>query len=484
MADLAVLSVISNNGSNKILALESDFSQDNNKFKEMLGKASNRLEKAESRKERNPEAQENKLEKTEEAQDVEVEFEFVISNEGNIKADSDENSIQSFMLSNLNTENEQFVVADDADLKKEILVASAEIDANLHQQVLPQETKVDKGTVKGTVEVDTVQELVITTNADVNSFMPIKFEETKLKQAEEIDIALPQEDKKADDLAQDLVLGSQFLPLQSMQRLDLDSELSDLSDNLTPSTRQEKQKKVDVGVNIITEPEGSDGNVKNFGQNNIKPDMVHRVVAPVVEMLRSEIQATKDINDHLSNSKELIEDSSSGSKSFVIQLDGDKRTVISFKEIASQQLENIPHRNDQVRMAVETAANNGYSKIILQMHPESLGTIDIAIEFNKEKVVSIQFRAENRNTSELLAKDCPVLERELSKVVNIDSDTSLSFDFKGDNSDNSSHQTPEQNKRNILSTHLMLQEDTNSKAKPIKNGYGGRLSADSVDIKV
>jgi hypothetical protein len=173
MADLAVLSVISNNSSSKILALESDFSQDNNKFKEMLGKASNRLESAESRKERNPEAQENKLEKTEkteEAQDVEAEFKFVISNKGDI-ADSDKNSIQSFMLSNLNTENEQFVVADDVDLEKEISVVSAEIDVNLQQQVLPQEIKIDKGTV-----VDTVQELVVT-NADVNSFMPIKFEE-------------------------------------------------------------------------------------------------------------------------------------------------------------------------------------------------------------------------------------------------------------------------------------------------------------------
>ena len=493
MADLAVLSVISNNSSSKILALESDFSQDNNKFKEMLGKASNRLESAESRKERNPEAQENKLEKTEEAQDVEAEFKFVISNKGDI-ADSDKNSIQSFMLSNLNTENEQFVVADDVDLEKEISVVSAEIDVNLQQQVLPQEIKIDKGTV-----VDTVQELVVT-NADVNSFMPIKFEE-KVKQAKEIDVAISQEDKKIDDLVQDLVLGSQFLPLPSVQRLGSYSEPSDLGDNLIknslsvevvqpPSIRQEKQEKVDVGINIITEPEGSDGNVKNFGQNDVKPDMVHaRIVVPVVEMLKPEIEATSDINDHLSNGKELIEDSSSGSKSFVIQLDGNKKPVISFKEIASQQLENIPHRNDQVRMAAETAVNNGYSKITLQMHPESLGDINIAIEFNKEKVVSIQFRAENRNTSELLAKDFAVLERELSKVVNIDSETSLSFDFKGDNSDNSdnsSHQTSEQNKRDILSTHLMLQEDmvSDSKAKLVKNGYGGRLSTDSVDIKV
>ncbi len=493
MADLAVLSVMSNN-SNKILAVESDFSRNSRdnkfKFKEMLEKAGNKSEIAESRKERNPEAQESK--ETEKTQDInaELEPEFVASNS---KADSVEDSIQGFMLSNLNTESEQLVVkeATDVDLQQEMFVVNpTEIDIDLQQQILPQKIKVDEESI---VEVDIMQELVVA-DADVDGYIPIKLPikpEEKEKQAKEIDVILPQEGMKTDDLIQELVLGSQFLPLPSVQKLNLDSELLDLSDNLIKNPlsvevmqlsgiRKEKQEKVDVEIDIITKSDG--GDVKNFGQNDAKPEfLVHaKIVVPAVEMLRQEIEATGDVNDQLSGDRELID---SNSRGFVIQLDSDKKPVISFKEIASQQLENIPHRNDQVRMAVETAVKNGYSKITLQMHPNNLGNVGIIIEFNDEKVVSIRFMAENRNTSELLAKDFAVLERELSKVVNIDRETSLSFDFKGDNSGNSSHQA-EQNKKDILSTPLMLQEDTASDNSK-KNRYGASLlRAGGVDIEV
>lgn len=120
--------------------------------------------------------------------------------------------------------------------------------------------------------------------------------------------------------------------------------------------------------------------------------------------------------------------------------------LISFKEAVNllPKEANIPHRNDQVVMAVNTAVSRGKSDITLSLFPESLGSVEVRIEFSKiGEVHSVKFYAEKQETLALLSNDAKALENSLSKVVNID-DASLSFNLKDGNENSNNFEQPQQ----------------------------------------
>lgn len=127
--------------------------------------------------------------------------------------------------------------------------------------------------------------------------------------------------------------------------------------------------------------------------------------------------------------------------SFITTTDG--KLSIDFKEIANLPEENIPHRADQISMAVKSAVGRGQSEISLRMYPEDLGAVDVKIEFSEiGKVQSIKFFATKESTLELLQKDYSILERSLKEVVNAE-DASLSFNLRDGKGEGSEYQPQE-----------------------------------------
>lgn len=165
--------------------------------------------------------------------------------------------------------------------------------------------------------------------------------------------------------------------------------------------------------------------------------------------------------------------------SFVSINDG--KLSIDFKEIANLPEENIPHRADQISMAVRSAVGRGQSEISLRMYPEDLGAVDVRIEFSEVgKVQSIKFFATKESTLELLQKDYSILERSLKEVVNAE-DASLSFNLRDGKGEGSEYQPQENFGLNDLS------ERSSASERIITSNYQATLQIqedDQVDITV
>jgi hypothetical protein len=165
--------------------------------------------------------------------------------------------------------------------------------------------------------------------------------------------------------------------------------------------------------------------------------------------------------------------------SFVTMNDG--KLSIDFKEIANLPEENIPHRADQISMAVKSAVGRGQSEISLRMYPEDLGAVDVKIEFSEVgKVQSIKFFAAKESTLELLQKDYSILERSLKEVINAE-DASLSFNLKDGKGEGSEYQPRENFGLNDIS------EGSSGSERIITANYQATLQIqkdDQVDITV
>ena len=139
--------------------------------------------------------------------------------------------------------------------------------------------------------------------------------------------------------------------------------------------------------------------------------------------------------------KELLPESIENLEQRVLVVQGDNKLLISFKkEVISNTSENIPHRAEQITMAVRIATQHGKNQISLNMYPENLGSVDISVEFDKVGVVhSIKVFAEKPETLRLLIRDYAILERSLNEVVKTDEAT-LSFNLKSGQNGNSNYQ--------------------------------------------
>ena len=154
----------------------------------------------------------------------------------------------------------------------------------------------------------------------------------------------------------------------------------------------------------------------------------------------------------------------------------DGKLSLSFKEAATKYLENIPHRADQISLAVKAGLQNGKKEISLSMYPETLGSVDVEIEFNKDQVVSIKIFAEKPETLKILIKDIATLEKSLAEVVKAD-DASLSFNLKDGQNGNEYQPADRQTIKSLAN---------NSENLTIVKNYQINISSDpdGVDIRV
>lgn len=87
---------------------------------------------------------------------------------------------------------------------------------------------------------------------------------------------------------------------------------------------------------------------------------------------------------------------------------------------------------EQVAFHIKTAANDGSSKITIQLDPEDLGKVDIKLSVKADGKTGIVITADNSNTLNLLQRDSQNLLRALSDAGLQADSGSLSFNLRGD----------------------------------------------------
>ncbi len=157
---------------------------------------------------------------------------------------------------------------------------------------------------------------------------------------------------------------------------------------------------------------------------------------------------------------------------------GNEKLNISFKEVANNFSDNIPHRADQISLAIKAGVQNGRKEISINMYPETLGNVDVKLEFNKDQIVAIKIFAEKAETLNILIKDIAVLEKSLSEVVKADN-ASLSFNLKDGQNGNEYGPADKQ-----VSNNRAVADDES--VTITKNYQVNKLSSqsDGVDIRV
>jgi len=234
----------------------------------------------------------------------------------------------------------------------------------------------------------------------------------------------------------------------STQEQDISRDMRDfdLQKNLVKS--QPTESPIEITSKIASDEAMSEGNavIFNGGQNTLASDRAGRdnTISKETQNILNPFKS----DDLLPLKQEAFDQEGSEFDNLFSKMDSfitttDGKLSIDFKEIASLPEENIPHRADQISMAVKSAVGRGQSEISLRMYPEDLGAVDVKIEFSEVgKIQSIKFFATKESTLELLQKDYSILERSLKEVVNAE-DASLSFNLRDGKGEGSEYQPQE-----------------------------------------
>jgi len=92
---------------------------------------------------------------------------------------------------------------------------------------------------------------------------------------------------------------------------------------------------------------------------------------------------------------------------------------------------------EQVVFQVKTTLKTGDSKISIQLHPEDLGKVDIAMEVGANGKTSVHITADNKQTLDLLQSDSKGLQKALADAGLKADSGSLSFNLRGGQGDGS-----------------------------------------------
>jgi flagellar hook-length control protein FliK len=112
-------------------------------------------------------------------------------------------------------------------------------------------------------------------------------------------------------------------------------------------------------------------------------------------------------------------------------LDSPRGTAALYHKVAetARGRAETPSPADQVSIRVLHAAAEGKRAIQMQLHPAELGTIDVKMQWQGDRLTA-QFLVDRPETLQLFQRDLPALERTLNQAgVNVDSG-SLSFSLR------------------------------------------------------
>lgn len=104
----------------------------------------------------------------------------------------------------------------------------------------------------------------------------------------------------------------------------------------------------------------------------------------------------------------------------------------TFSNILSRTTQsNQANVAEQVVFQVKTTLKTGDSKISIQLHPEDLGKVDIAMEVGANGKTSVSITADNKQTLDLLQSDSKGLQKALADAGLKADSGSLSFNLRG-----------------------------------------------------
>lgn len=127
-------------------------------------------------------------------------------------------------------------------------------------------------------------------------------------------------------------------------------------------------------------------------------------------------------------------DVNAGMNANIVQLNGRNGTTAVDKTATGQKIALPENATEQVMVQVRKGLKEGNSKIEIRMQPEELGKVHVKIETAHDGASKITVTAERRETLDMLQRDSRSLERALQDTGLKTDSSSLSFNLRGDNS--------------------------------------------------
>ncbi|SDD96537.1 flagellar hook-length control protein FliK [Rhodospira trueperi] len=125
-------------------------------------------------------------------------------------------------------------------------------------------------------------------------------------------------------------------------------------------------------------------------------------------------------------------DSASGSGSFADQVG---RAGQGQQGQAAEQARPDPQARrvvEQLRVNISKAANRGMDRITIKLHPETLGRVEVKLDFGSDGRVSAQVTVDKSETLDLLQRDVRGLERALNDAGLRTENGGIQFGLRGD----------------------------------------------------
>jgi len=134
---------------------------------------------------------------------------------------------------------------------------------------------------------------------------------------------------------------------------------------------------------------------------------------------------------------------------------------------------------EQVQVQISKAISEGLDKIRIQLKPAHLGRIDVQLEMGQDGKVSAVISADNKSTMDLLKQDSQELQRALREAGLDLSSGDLSFNMRGENSNEA--ETNETTKGQSATAEPVL-EPTLNELLALQSGPQQIISEDRVDV--
>lgn len=160
---------------------------------------------------------------------------------------------------------------------------------------------------------------------------------------------------------------------------------------------------------------------------------------------------------------------------------------VTFDGVENKPFENVPHRTQQISIAIREALSHGRGQVSVSLYPEALGQVDVKIEFAKmgteQVITSIKILADRPETLKLLGEGVDYLKSSIKEVVKTADNASLSLDLRqGDNS-NGAARDAEEHQESLLG-RIKAENNLPQEEGIVRQYTVNKITTDSVDIRI
>jgi hypothetical protein len=174
----------------------------------------------------------------------------------------------------------------------------------------------------------------------------------------------------------------------------------------------------------------------------------------------------------------------------VVETGNNGKLTVSFKDNSAIDQGDIPHKSEQITLSIKEAIATGKTSVTVNMYPKALGSIEIQIQFNtvsgKQVIESIKITADRRDTLDIIQRSEMELRKNLTEVTQSSNDTSLEFNLKHNEGNNSRENYFQNSKEreNWMNKFQNTSENQSDKNLNTANSYNdnGYITENSVNV--